>query len=151
MKELKIVSGSVAPPPKTATEFNECLGLLRASYESLLDELEELRRCEADLREEVERLNNDPWASRVTYDNVVEQIAACEDPHDRDDARRIFEPMLKRDMVRRFRADIRRKAMEMHEPKAPPVSFITLNNARFDGPMNEITDNDNVNIGRHED
>ncbi|MCR5140344.1 MAG: hypothetical protein K6B45_09310 [Bacteroidaceae bacterium] len=151
MSDLKIVCGSVATPLMTATEFNDCLGVLMASYERLLAELAESRQSEANLREEAERLRNDPWASRVTYDNVVEQIAACEDPHDRDDARRIFEPMLKRDMVRRFRADIRRKAMEMHEPKAPPVSIITLNNAHFDGPMNEITDNDNVNIGNHED
>ena len=148
MKDLKIVCGSVATPLKTAAEWNESLGRLQATLATQHEELELAHRHEAELEEELERLRNDPWASRVTYDNVVEQIAACEDPRERDDARRLIEPMLKRDTVRRFRADIRRKVAEQHGTKpAAPISIVTLNNPRFDGPMNEITGNDNVSIG----
>lgn len=77
------------------------------------DKVSEQRRRIAALEIENEKLN-DGWTNRVTYDNVVEQIAACEDPSERDEARKLFEPMLKRDMARKFREDIRRKVQEMH-------------------------------------
>lgn len=57
---------------------------------------------------------NDGWSDRVTYDNMVEQIAACEDASERDDARKLVEPMLKKDMMRKFREDIRRKVQELN-------------------------------------
>ena len=57
---------------------------------------------------------NDGWSDRVTYENMVDQIAACEDTSERDEARKLVEPMLKRDMVRKFREDIRQKVQEMH-------------------------------------
>ena len=55
---------------------------------------------------------NDGWSDRVTFENVVEQIAACEDTKERDEARKIFEPMLKREMARKLRAEIKRKVNE---------------------------------------
>jgi uncharacterized protein YhaN len=46
--------------------------------------------------------HNDEWSNRVTYDNVVDQIASLEDASKRDDARRVFEPLLKRSQVTQF-------------------------------------------------
>ena len=48
----------------------------------------------------------------------------------RDDARKLIEPMLKRDTARRFREDIRRKVMETQGDKGQ-----TFNNF---GTFNEI-------------
>ena len=45
---------------------------------------------------------------------MVEQIASYEDPAQRDEARKLIEPMLKKNMVRKFRADIKRKANELN-------------------------------------
>ena len=102
---------------------------------------------EAELTSMKARLG-DGWTDRVTYDNMVEQIAACEDPRERDDARKLIETMLKRDKARKFREDIRCKVLENQGAKGLTVNnYVTLNNARFDGPMNEITGNDNVHLG----
>jgi hypothetical protein len=57
---------------------------------------------------------NDGWTDRVTYENMVEKIAANEDASERDYARNLIEPMLKRDMVRRFREDIKAKVKELN-------------------------------------
>ena len=50
--------------------------------------------------------SNDEWSNRVTYDNVVDQIASLEDASKRDDARRMFEALLKKSQVTQFRRDI---------------------------------------------
>ena len=59
--------------------------------------------------------NNDEWSNRVTYDNVVDQIASLEDASKRDDARRMFEPLLKKTQVTQFRKDIKRRVKELNE------------------------------------
>ena len=59
--------------------------------------------------------NNDEWSSRVTYDNVVDQIASLEDTSKRDDARRMFEPLLKKSQVTQFRRDIKKRVKELNE------------------------------------
>ena len=77
---------------------------------------EELRQKEQEigkLRQAVEMLRNDPWASRVTYDNVVELIASNEDAAQRDISRKVFEPLLKKEQVRQLRRDIRLKVKEL--------------------------------------
>ena len=53
--------------------------------------------------------------SRVTYENVVEQIASNEDASKRDDARKVFEPLLKRSQVTQLRRDIKRRVKELNE------------------------------------
>ena len=81
------------------------------------DRLGELRRRVKALEAENSNLRtrlDDGWTGRVTYDAMVEQIAACEDARERDDARKLIEPMLKRDMARRFREDIRLKVQQQH-------------------------------------
>ena len=59
--------------------------------------------------------HNDEWSNRVTYDNVVDQIASLEDTSKRDDARRVFEPLLKKSQVAQFRRDIKRRVKELNE------------------------------------
>ena len=66
-----------------------------------------------------EMKQKEEWAKRVTYEAVVEQIAACEDAKERDEARKLIEPLLKREMARKFRADIKKKVKEMSEAPAP--------------------------------
>lgn len=63
---------------------------------------------------ELKAMLHDGWTDRVTYDNTVEQIASYEDPAQRDEARKLIEPMLKKNMVRKFRADIKRKVNELN-------------------------------------
>ncbi len=65
---------------------------------------------------DMEAMNKkDEWSSRVTYENVVDQIASLEDASKRDDARRVFEPLLKKNQVAQLRRDIKQKVKEMNE------------------------------------
>ena len=57
---------------------------------------------------------NDGWTGRVTYESMVEQIAAFEDASERDEARKLIEPMLKRETARKFREDIKQKVKELN-------------------------------------
>ena len=59
--------------------------------------------------------NNDEWSNRVTYDNVVDQIASLEDTSKRDDARRMIEGLLKKSQVAQFRRDVKRRVKELNE------------------------------------
>ena len=59
--------------------------------------------------------HNDEWSNRVTYDNVVDQIASLEDASKRDDARRMFEALLKKSQVTQFRRDIKKRVKELNE------------------------------------
>ena len=59
--------------------------------------------------------NNDEWSNRVTYDNVVDQIASLEDASKRDDARRLIEALLKKSQVTQFRRDIKHRVKELNE------------------------------------
>ena len=70
-----------------------------------------------------EMKQKDEWAKRVTYEAVVEQIAACEDAKERDEARKLIEPLLKRDMARKFRKDIKDKVKEMGEGSGTNITI----------------------------
>ena len=59
--------------------------------------------------------NNDEWSNRVTYDNVVDQIASLEDTSKRDDARRMIEGLLKKSQVAQFRRDGKKRVKELNE------------------------------------
>ena len=91
--------------------------------QQMLDENERLRQRVAALESENTALtdtinqwkNNDEWSSRVTYDNVVDQIASLEDASKRDDARRMFEALLKKSQVTQFRRDIKHRVKELNE------------------------------------
>ena len=91
--------------------------------QQVLDENMQLRQRVAELESENEALtdtidqwkSNDEWSSRVTYEGVVEQIAACEDAKERDEARKLIEPLLKKAQVTQFRRDIKRRVKELNE------------------------------------
>ena len=75
---------------------------LEAEKAKLVDAVEQLKK-------------GDEWTSRITYENVVEQIASNEDASKRDDARKVFEPLLKRSQVTQLRRDIKRRVKELNE------------------------------------
>ena len=84
---------------------------------------------------------NDGWTNRVTYENMVEKIAGYEDVAARDDARNLIEPMLKRDMARKFREDIKQKVLELNGEEGAKVVNVS-------GNYNDIHDNGEVKYGR---
>ena len=87
-------------------------------YDCLLQRVATLEAEKARLEVKVEQLQlkkDDEWTSRVTYENVVEQIASNEDASKRDDARKVFEPLLKRSQVTQLRRDIKRRVKELNE------------------------------------
>ena len=79
----------------------------------LFGDLERMERRIAELEEELAKYRNDEWASRFAYENVVEMIANNEDAAVRDQTRKVFEPLLKKEQVRQLRRDVKRKVREM--------------------------------------
>ena len=91
---------------------------LMVGYNEMAVRLEQSQQRIRELEQENERLlleqqKNDLWSSRVTYENVVELIASYEDASQRDEARKLLEPLLKKDQVRQLRRDIRLKVKEL--------------------------------------
>ena len=85
-------------------------------YERLQKRVAALESENAALTDTVEQWkNNDEWSNRVTYDNVVDQIASLEDASKRDDARRLIEALLKKSQVTQFRRDIKHRVKELNE------------------------------------
>ncbi len=81
----------------------------------LFGDLERMKRRIAELEEELAKYRNDDWAGRVTYDNVVDLIASNEDAAVRDQTRKVFEPLLKKETARKLQRDVKRKVKEMEE------------------------------------
>ena len=122
MNETILNQGSDVP----LQEAQAFMAQLMTHFETIrqrLDENVQLRQRVAALESENAALtetleqwkSNDEWANRVTYDNVVDQIASLEDASKRDDARRMFEPLLKKGQVTQFRRDIKRRVKELNE------------------------------------
>lgn len=87
---------------------------------------------------------NDGWSDRVTYENMVEKIAGYEDASERDNARNLIEPMLKRDMARKFREDIKAKMKELNgDEGGKEGATIRIGNAKVEvmSPGNTIAHN----------
>jgi len=99
--------------------------------QQVLDENDRLRQQLSEQDEKIAKLEEaleqqkkgEEWASRVTYDGVVEQIAACEDAKERDEARKLIEPLLKKAQVTQFRRDIKKRVKELNEDGAGSVNF----------------------------
>jgi hypothetical protein len=114
---------------------------------------EEMKKQQQEWEKEKEKIaadidamnKKDEWANRVTYDNVVEQIASLEDASKRDDARRVFEPLLKKNQVAQLRKDVKLRVKQMNEESNGPT--INAEKVEVNGPMYEISGNKNVNIG----
>ena len=108
--------------------------------QQVLDENERLRQRvavleneNADLTDTLEKWKKgDEWSNRVTYDNVVDQIASLEDTSKRDDARRMFEPLLKKGQVAQFRRDIKRRVRELNgrTTSAPSQKGVYIHNGK---------------------
>lgn len=95
-----------------------------ADNEQLRKRVAQLESENAALAETIEHWKKgDEWASRVTYEGVVEQIAACEDAKERDEARKLIEPLLKKAQVTQFRRDIKKRVKELNEEGAGGVNF----------------------------
>ena len=102
----------------TAQWANYFNGIQRVldGYERLQQRVAALESENAALTDTVEQWkNNDEWSNRVTYDNVVDQIASLEDASKRDDARRLIEALLKKSQVTQFRRDIKHRVKELNE------------------------------------
>ena len=108
--------------------------------QQMIEENEQLRQRMAEkdakiakLEEALEQQKKDnEWSSRVTYEGVVEQIAACEDAKERDEARKLIEPLLKRNQAAQFRKDIKKRVKELNEDGG------IVNNFNNYGTYNEI-------------
>ena len=99
-------------------DFMEKWGNFFGQVKKVVDEHRSLQQQVAQLEEERSQLmakRNDEWSSRVTYENVVDQIASNEDPAQRDQSRKLIEPLLKKSMVTQFRRDIKRRVKELNE------------------------------------
>ena len=104
-------------PLKLARLFTQSISSLIDNYNDLAARLEQSELRTKELEQERERLlreqqKNGSWASRVTYENVVELIAQNEDPAVRDETRKVFEPLLKKEQVRMLRRDVKKKVKE---------------------------------------
>jgi hypothetical protein len=86
MAQLTTHFGTIMQALEENVQLRQRVAALESENAALTDTLEQWK-------------NNDEWSSRVTYDNVVDQIASLEDASKRDDARRVFEPLLKRSQV----------------------------------------------------
>ena len=105
-------------PLKVVRLFTQSIHSLMVSHEETAYRLQQSELRIRELEQENERLlleqqKNDLWSSRVTYENVVELIASYEDASQRDEARKLLEPLLKKDQVRQLRRDIRLKVKEL--------------------------------------
>lgn len=97
---------------------------LIVDYEDMACRLQQAELRNKELEQENERLRGeqmrqDLWSSRVTYENVVELIASYEDASQRDEARKLIEPLLKKEQVRQLRRDIRLKVKELEQVEEP--------------------------------
>ena len=112
-----------AEPQETLNDLMAQWAKYFNSIQLVLKENEQLRQQVATLENKIEALTdtideskkNDEWSSRVTYDNVVDQIASLEDASKRDDARRMIEALLKKSQVTQFRRDIKRRVKELND------------------------------------
>ena len=94
--------GTIQQVLEENAQLKERVAALEAENAVLTDTLEQWK-------------SNDEWSKRVTYDSVIDQIASLEDASKRDDARRMFEPLLKKSQVTQFRRDIKKRVKELNE------------------------------------
>ena len=116
-------------PYQHLKEFGEQWMNYFRGVQQVMAENEQLRQRVAEQDEKIAKLEealeqqkkSDEWSSRVTYEGVVEQIAACEDAKERDEARKLIEPLLKRGQAKQFRKDIKKRVKELDEESANDV------------------------------
>lgn len=122
MTQTNLNQGGEVPLQEASAYVAQLMNYL-GTIQKVLSENEQLKQRVAALESENAALtdtinqwkSNDEWSNRVTYDNVVDQIASLEDASKRDDARRMFEPLLKKGQVTQLRKDIKRRVKELNE------------------------------------
>ena len=123
--------------------FNDVQQLI-TDYQRLKHRVAELQEANAGLADAVEQLKKgDEWSNRVTYENVVDQIASLEDTAQRDNARRLIEPLLKRTQVNQMRKDIKRRVKELNEDSS---TSIVVEHMTVEGNYQDVHDNETVNF-----
>ena len=106
----------------------------------------ELADKNAKLADAVEQLKKgDEWSNRVTYENVVDQIASNEDAAQRDFARKLIEPLLKRGQVNQLRKDIKRRVKELNEDSSASI-VIEQADVTVNGNWQDVHDNETVHL-----
>ena len=130
MKE-NIINHEGEDPLNFAKQFLQSFQNLMVNYEDMAARLEQSEARNRELELENERLlseqqKNGLWASRVTYENVVELIAQNEDPAVRDETRKVFEPLLKKEQVRQLRRDVKKKVKELEAAEEPAEELIEV-------------------------
>ena len=118
---MKNVNEKIREWAEMAHEMVVKLEELEATKLELATAQAEIKALKAEL--DAMKKADDEWGSRVTYDNMVEQIAACEDTKERDEARKLIEPLLKRSTVTKFRRDIRNRAKELNEGNGANITI----------------------------
>lgn len=109
------LQGSMAFVAKLMTWLGSVQQMM-ADYGQLKQRVAALEKENAALSDTLEQWKKgDEWSSRVTYENVVDQIASLEDTSKRDDARRLIEPLLKRGQVNQLRKDIKHRVKELDD------------------------------------
>ena len=152
MKEKTFDEMGAVNPLEALKEFVAQWANFFNGVQQVLAENEEQRQRVAEQEEQIAKLRealeqqkkNDEWSNRVTYENMVEQIAACEDTKERDEARKLIEPLLKRGQVTQFRKDIKKRVKELDEesmndaePGVPPAILKTEEAAELMGYLVE--------------
>ena len=140
---MKNVNEKIREWAEMAHEMVVKLEELEATKLELATAQAEIKALKAEL--DAMKKADDEWGSRVTYDNMVEQIASYEDPAQRDEARKLIEPMLKKNMVRKLRADIKRKVNESNEGNGTNIT-IQQAEVKVSGNWNDVHDNQNVKL-----
>ena len=130
MKE-NIINHEGEDPLNFAKQLLQSFQNLMVNYEDMAARLEQSEARNRELELEKERLlseqqKNGLWASRVTYENVVELIAQNEDPAVRDETRKVFEPLLKKEQVRQLRRDVKKKVKELEAAEEPAEELIEV-------------------------
>lgn len=152
MKEKTFDEMGAVNPLEALKEFVAQWANFFNGVQQVLAENEQQRQRVAEQEEQIAKLRealeqqkkNDEWSNRVTYENMVEQIAACEDTKERDEARKLIEPLLKRGQVTQFRKDIKKRVKELDEesmndaePGVPPAILKTEEAAELMGYLVE--------------
>jgi uncharacterized protein YeeX (DUF496 family) len=102
MAQLMTHFGTIQQALEENVQLRQRVAALESENAALTDTLEQWK-------------SSDEWSNRVTYDNVVDQIASLEDASKRDDSRRMFEALLKKSQVTQFRRDIKKRVKELNE------------------------------------
>ena len=105
------------------SKFLNSFNQLRAENEKLKEEnrakdakIDEQQETIDRLQDELEQSRKgDEWAQRVTFDNVVDEIASNEDAAQRDLHRRFIELLLPQKLVKLLRKAVKKRVKEINE------------------------------------